>query len=595
MLSSRKVKVIEMNNRKASSLKTFIRLMKFITKEKWLLLISSILTVGVVALTLYFPVLSGNALDLITAGDSIDFDKLYTLLESMFVVIIATMILQWLVTLLNNRLTFKTLSYLRNAAFNKLWSLPVSYIEAHKTGELLSIAMTDTETISEGLLLGLSQFLQGILMIFGTIGFMISIDLKTALAVIIITPLSLFVAAFIVNKTHTMFLERSKARAAQTGFTEEVISNQKLVIAYNQNEKMKERFEELNEKLRSTDLKATFFSSITNPSTRFVNSMVYALVCIYGAFSVMAHNLTIGNLYSILSYATQYTKPFNEISSVITELQNSIACADRLFSFLDEAEETNSDNEFDFGRHDAEVEFKNVDFSYSPDKELIKNLNLKIDSGKKIAIVGPTGCGKTTLINLLMRFYDPCSGTLLISGKNVDTVSRESIRSNIGMVLQETWLKSGTIRENLLMAKENATEAELIEAAKLSHSYSFIKRLPEGFDTVIGDGNDDLSAGEKQLLCITRLMLAIPPMLILDEATSSIDTRTEIKIQDAFTTMMKGRTCFIVAHRLSTIRNADWILVMKDGSIIEQGTHESLIKEDGFYRSLYNSQTAYLD
>ena len=583
-----------MNKKKASSAKTFIRLMKFISKEKWLFFLSILFTVGIVGLTLYFPVISGNALDLITESKSVDFDSLHEMLMLMLIVILANMILQWVVTLINNRLAFKTLSHLRKAAFDKLWNLPVSFVESQKSGELLSIAMTDTETISDGLLLGFSQFIQGVLMIFGTIGFMFAINFKMAIAVVLITPLSLFVAAFVAKKTHTMFMARSKARAAQTGFTEEIISNQKLVSAYNCNDEMIERFSVLNEDLRKTDVKATFFSSITNPSTRFVNSMVYAVVCVCGAFIAIGGGLSIGNLYAMLSYATQYTKPFNEISSVITELQNSFACADRLFAFLDEKEEENADKEFDFETKDANVIFENVDFSYVPDKELIKNLNLKIKPGKKIAIVGPTGCGKTTLINLLMRFYDVKAGKLFISNTDVESVSRESIRSNIGMVLQETWLKSGTIRENLLMAKEDATEEELIAAAKKSHAYGFIKRLPEKFDTVIGEGQDDLSAGEKQLLCITRLMLAIPPMLILDEATSSIDTRTEIKIQDAFATMMEGRTCFIVAHRLSTIRNADWILVMKDGNIIEQGVHDELIKHDGFYKKLYESQTANL-
>lgn len=582
-----------MNKKKTSSLKTFYRLIKFISKEKWLFVLSVLLTVGIVGLTLYFPVLSGKALDIISGG-SIDFNSLHEMLMAMFMVILATMMLQWIVSLINNRLTFKTLSRLRSAAFHKLWNLPVSYVESKKTGELLSVAMTDTETIAEGLLLGFSQFVQGILMILGTIGFMIAINFKMAVAVILITPLSLFVAAFVAKKTHVMFMERSKARAAQTGFTEEVISNQKLVSAYNCNEDMIAEFEVLNENLRKTDVKATFFSSITNPSTRFVNSMVYAVVCVAGAFSAMVGQVTVGSLYAMLSYATQYTKPFNEISAVVTELQNSIASAERLFAFLDEKEEENPDKLFDFESKDANVSFENVDFSYVPDKDLIKNLNLMIKPGKKIAIVGPTGCGKTTLINLLMRFYDPCNGQIFISGTDVETVSRESIRSNIGMVLQETWLKNGTIRENLLMAKEDATEEELIMAAKKSHAYGFIKRLPNKFDTVIGEGQDDLSAGEKQLLCITRLMLAIPPMLILDEATSSIDTRTEIKIQDAFATMMEGRTCFIVAHRLSTIRNADWILVMKDGNIIEQGVHDELIKHDGFYKKLYESQTASL-
>lgn len=583
-----------MKNSKTSSFKTFMRLLKFISHEKWLFVISVFLTIGIVGLTLYFPVLSGNALDLIMDVYGMEYFTIDYILVLMLIVILITAVLQWLVTLINNRLTFKTLTRLRKAAFDKLWKLPVSYVESKKTGELLSIAMTDTETISEGLLLGFTQLLQGVLMILGTIGFMVAINYKIAIAVILITPLSLFVAAFIAKKTHTMFVNRSKARAAQTGFTEEVISNQKLVSAYNRNAEMIKEFEVLNEDLRKTDVKATFFSSITNPSTRFVNSMVYAVVCVYGAFSAISGNISVGSLYAVLSYATQYTKPFNEISAVVTELQNSIACANRLFAFLDEAEEENPCESFDFESKDARVEFKNVDFSYVPEKELIKDLNLTIKPGKKIAIVGPTGCGKTTLINLLMRFYNPCNGKIFISGTDVEDVSRDSIRSNVGMVLQETWLKSGTIRENLIMAKEDATEEELIAAAKKSHAYGFIKRLPERFDTVIGDGNDDLSAGEKQLLCITRLMLALPPMLILDEATSSIDTRTEIKIQDAFATMMEGRTCFIVAHRLSTIRNADWILVMKDGNIIEQGVHDELIKQDGFYRKLYESQTANL-
>lgn len=581
------------DKKKNSSLKTFIRLIKFISIEKWLLLISFILTIGIVAFTLYFPVLTGEALDEITNGKNIDFDRLADLIITMVQVVLANMVLQWIVTLLNNRVTFKTLSLLRSAAFNKLWNLPVSYVEKNKTGTLLSIAMTDTETISEGLLLGLSQFFQGVLMILGTLFFMIFLNAKIALVVIVITPVSLFVAAFIAKKTHSMFMSQSKARAAQTGFVEEIISNQKVVHSYNKEEDMIIEFDKLNEDLRKSSLKATFFSSITNPSTRFVNSIVYAAVCVFGAFYVLAGQISVGGLYAFLSYATQYTKPFNEISAVITELQNSIACADRLFAFLDEPDEVN--REQSISAVDGNVEFKNVDFSYVPDKPLITNLNLQIQPGKKIAIVGPTGCGKTTLINLLMKFYDPNNGKIIISGTDTEGVSRESIRSNIGMVLQETWLKSGTIRENLLMAKEDATEDELIDAAKKSHAYGFIKRLPDKFDTVIGEGNDDLSAGEKQLLCITRLMLALPPMLILDEATSSIDTRTEIKIQDAFALMMEGRTSFIVAHRLSTIRNADWILVMKDGNIIEQGTHCELIKKEGFYNLLYQSQIANIE
>ena len=574
---------------KKSSFKTFMRLMKYVSKEKWLLLLSFILTIGIVALTLYFPILTGNALDLLVGG-KIDFNALTDVLILMAQVVLLNMALQWIVTLINNRVTFKTLSVLRQAAFDKLWELPLSYVDSKKAGSLLSIAMTDTETISEGLLLGLSQFFQGILMIIGTLLVMFFINVKIALMVVLITPLSLFVAAFIAKKTHSMFLSQSKARAAQTGFVEEIISNQKIVASYGMEEKMIEDFNVLNEDLRSCSLKATFFSSITNPATRFVNSMVYAVVCVSGAIFAIGKAITVGDLYSVLSYATQYAKPFNEISSVITELQNSIACADRLFEYLDESDEENADTDFKLDA--GSVRFENVDFSYVKDKSLIEKLTLDISPGRKIAIVGPTGCGKTTLINLLMRFYDPRGGSIFVSDTDVQSVSRESIREKIGMVLQDTWLKKGTIRDNLLIAKEDATDEELIEAARRSHAYGFIKRLPKKFDTAIGEGEDELSAGEKQLLCITRLMLSLPPILILDEATSSIDTRTEVKIQNAFAEMMKGRTTFIVAHRLSTIRNADCILVMKDGHIIESGSHEELIKKDGFYKLLYQSQIA---
>ena len=574
---------------KKNTVKTFIRIMQFVAREKWLLLISLLLTAGTAALTLYFPVLTGYAVDELVGKGGVDFDALYNILIKMAQIVLANTILQWIISLLNNRVTFKTLSALRKAVFDKLWRLPLSYIERHKTGELLSIAMTDTEAVSEGLLLGLSQLFQGILMIVGTLIFMIILNIKVALFVMFITPVSLFTAAFIAGKTHSMFMNQSKARAKQTGFMEEIISNQKVVASYCKENDLIKEFEDLNESLRKCSLKATFFSSLTNPTTRFVNSMVYAGVCVFGAFSVLNNGLSVGELSAFLSYATQYTKPFNEISSVITELQNSLACAGRIFEVLDETEESNVQTELELS--DGNLELKDVCFSYLPEKPLIENLDLKVASGKHIAIVGPTGCGKTTLINLLMRFYDPDKGTIFISGADVDIVSRESVRSNFGMVLQETWLKDASIRDNLLLAKENATEDELIEAIKLSHAYDFIKHLPDKLDTVISE--DALSAGQRQLLCIARIMLALPPMLILDEATSSIDTRTEMKIQTAFSYMMEGRTSFIVAHRLSTIRNSDWILFMKDGKIVEQGTHDDLLARKGYYSEMYNSQTVF--
>ncbi len=576
-----------MKNKMRGSMRTFVRILRFVAKEKWLLFLSLLFTAGTAALTLYFPVLTGRAVDTLADGH-VDTDRLYDILIVMARVVLANTVLQWAVSLLNNRVTYRTLSGLRRAMFDKLWRLPLSYIEGHQAGELLSVAMADAEAVSEGLLLGLSQLFQGVLMILGTLIFMISLNVKVAVFVILITPLSLFTAAFIAGRTHAMFLDQAQARAKQTGFMEEIISNQKVAAAYCKEADLIGEFQTLNDRLQKCSCKATFFSSLTNPTTRFVNSMVYAGVCVFGAFSVLRGGLSVGELSAFLSYATQYTKPFNEISSVITELQNSIACADRIFRLLDEAEEANASKQLE--DIDGSLRLEHLYFSYLPEKPLIEDLNLQVAAGKRIAIVGPTGCGKTTLINLLMRFYDPQQGKLYISGVDAETVSRESIRSNFGMVLQETWLKNASIRDNLLLAKEDATEAELIEAARKSRAYGFIRHLPDKLDTMISE--DSLSAGQRQLLCIARIMLALPPMLILDEATSSIDTRMEMQIQTAFSYMMQGRTSFIVAHRLSTIRNADWILFMQDGKIVEQGTHEMLLAKKGRYSEMYLSQTA---
>ena len=557
-------------------------------------IISLLLAVVSVATTLYIPILIGDAIDKIPEMGMVDFEAVVAILIKIGICIAIGALAQWLMNVCNNKITYEVVKDIRDQAFQKLQKLPIRYLDAHRTGETVSKIITDVEQFADGLLMGFSQFFTGILTIVGTLVFMLMINVKITLVVVFVTPLSLFVAAFIAKSTHSMFLAQSRARAEQTAFIDEMISNQKVVKAFNHEDEACEDFAEINEELRHCSLKATFFSSLTNPCTRFINSIVYTGVALVGALICMgggAVALTIGELSCFLSYANQYTKPFNEISGVITELQNALACASRIFELIDEQEETpdDADAEVIEGCDDG-IGFAGVSFSYIPEQSLIKDLDLNIKRGQRIAIVGPTGCGKTTLINLLMRFYDVNDGSIKIDETDIRHITRHSLRESYGMVLQDTWLKAGTIRDNIIVGKPDATDDEIIEAAKLSHAHSFIKRLPDGYNTVINEGGGMLSQGQKQLLCITRVMLRLPPILILDEATSSIDTRTEMRIQSAFSKMMKGRTSFIVAHRLSTIKEADLILVMKDGNIIEQGTHNELLAAGGFYHTLYNSQ-----
>ena len=547
-----------------------------------------------VAMSLYIPILIGDAIDLIPDIGAVLFDQVFAVLLRIGVCIAIGAAAQWLMNVCNNRIAYRVVQSIRNEAFEKLQKLPIGYMDSHRTGETVSKIITDVEQFADGLLLGFSQFFTGILTIVGTLGFMLSLNVKITLVVVLVTPLSLFVAAFIAKSTHNMFVEQSKTRAEQTAFIDEIISNQKTVKAFNHEDEACEEFAEVNERLRKCSLMATFFSSLTNPSTRFINSIVYTGVALVGALTCLGEGeaaLTVGGLSCFLSYANQYTKPFNEISGVVTELQNALACASRVFELIDEPAQTpDKPDALVISDCNEGIQFSDVSFSYAPEQRLIEHLNLDIHKGQRIAIVGPTGCGKTTLINLLMRFYDVCDGGIAIDGTDIRDITRNSLRSSFGMVLQDTWLRSGTIRENITFGKPDATDEEIIAAAKLSHAHSFIKRLPQGYDTVIGEGGGMLSQGQKQLLCITRVMLCLPPLLILDEATSSIDTRTEMRIQSAFSEMMKGRTSFIVAHRLSTIKEADVILVMKDGNIIEQGSHEELLKQGGFYHTLYYSQ-----
>ncbi len=547
-----------------------------------------------VAMSLYIPILIGDAIDLIPDMGSVLFDQVFAVLLRIGVCIAIGAAAQWLMNVCNNRIAYRVVQSVRNEAFEKLQKLPIGYMDSHRTGETVSKIITDVEQFADGLLMGFSQFFTGILTIVGTLGFMLSLNVKITLVVVLVTPLSLFVAAFIAKSTHNMFIEQSKTRAEQTAFIDEIISNQKTVKAFNHEDEASEEFAEVNERLRKCSLKATFFSSLTNPSTRFINSIVYTGVALVGALTCLGEGeaaLTVGGLSCFLSYANQYTKPFNEISGVVTELQNALACASRVFELIDEPAQTpDKPDALVISDCNEGIQFSDVSFSYTSEQRLIEHLNLDIHKGQRIAIVGPTGCGKTTLINLLMRFYDVCDGGIAIDGTDIRDITRNSLRSSCGMVLQDTWLRSGTIRENITFGKPDATDEEIIAAAKLSHAHSFIKRLPQGYDTVIGEGGGMLSQGQKQLLCITRVMLCLPPLLILDEATSSIDTRTEMRIQSAFSEMMKGRTSFIVAHRLSTIKEADVILVMKDGNIIEQGSHEELLKQGGFYHTLYYSQ-----
>lgn len=565
--------------------------LKYIKKYRISIALSLFLAVVTVVLTLYLPILTGDAVDFMIEKGRVDFDSLAALIVKMAVIICLTGITQWVMNICNNKITYNVVRDIRQDAFKKLEILPLKYLDAHAPGDIVSRIIADADQFADGLLMGFTQAFTGILTIAGTLIFMLSINVWITIVVVIVTPLSFFVAGFISKRTYKMFQLQSKARGEQTSLIDEMIGNQKVVQAYSHEDKALEKFCTINEKLKKYSLNATFYSSITNPATRFVNNLVYAGVGVTGALFAINGYLTVGGLSCFLSYANQYTKPFNEISGVITELQNALACAARVFELINE--EPQIPDQADAKSLESvkgEVAFNNVFFSYVPDKRLITDFNLHVKSGQRVAIVGPTGCGKTTVINLIMRFYDVNSGSIKIDGADIRQITRKSLRDNIGMVLQETWIKDGTIFDNIVIGKPSATMEEAVEAAKASHAHSFIKRLPNGYDTVVKEDGSNLSQGQKQLLCIARVMLLKPPVLILDEATSSIDTRTEIKIQNAFAKLMEGRTSFIVAHRLSTIQNADIILVMKDGNIIEQGNHESLLKQGGFYAGLYNSQ-----
>ena len=570
------------------------RVLSYVGRYKIHLAFSLLLAAVSVAGTLYVPVLLGNVIDFIVDKGKVDFDGMVPILVEVCVIVGVVALSQWIMNVLNNKITFGVVKDMRDKAFSKIEKLPVSYIDSHPSGEVVSRVIADVDQFADGLLMGFTQFFTGIITIIGTLIFMLSINFWITVVVVIVTPLSFVIASFVAKKTHKMFTLQSETRGEQTAFIDEMIGNAKTVDAYSHYDENLKTFDEINARLKEYSLKAVFFSSITNPATRFVNSIVYAAVALFGAFLAVKTEqqaITVGVLAAFLSYASQYTKPFNEISGVVTELQNAFACAGRLFELLEEKEvPPDKESAVELKTVDGKLELKNVCFSYVENKKLIDNFNLSVKPGQRVAIVGPTGCGKTTLINLLMRFYDVNSGNIIIDDNDYDNVTRKSLRQNFGMVLQDTWLKSGTIRDNIKMGAPSATDDEVIEAAKKAHSHSFIKRLPEGYDTLIGEDGGSLSQGQKQLLCITRLMLCKPPMLILDEATSSIDTRTEIKIQKAFATLMQGRTTFIVAHRLATIKEADVILVMNNGSIVEQGTHKELLALNGFYTNLYNSQ-----
>ena len=570
---------------------TLSKILKYVKKQSGWLILSLLMAACTVAGTLYLPVLSGQAIDCIIGPQKVDFTKIYGIAHLMILVILLTAVCQWIMNVANNHVTYEVVRNLREDAFKKIEILPLSYLDRHPSGEIVSRVITDADQFADGLLMGFTQLFTGVLTIVGTLGFMLSVNLKITLVVVLVTPVSLFVAAFIAKRTYNMFILQSKTRGEQTTLIDEAIGNQKIVQAFGQQKSMLEHFDEINDRLQKCSLQAVFFSSLTNPCTRFVNSLVYTGVALCGAFLVIGGGLSVGQLSCMLSYANQYTKPFNEISGVVTELQNALACAGRLIELIEEEPQVpDAADAAVLTEAKGHVELKDVAFSYVPEKPLIENLNLHVKPGERVALVGPTGCGKTTLINLLLRFYDVNKGSISVDGTDIRDYTRESLRGNFGMVLQDTWLKNGTIRENICMGKPEATEEEMIAAAKASHAHSFIKRLPKGYDTYIQEDGGNLSQGQKQLLCITRVMLCLPPMLILDEATSSIDTRTEIRIQKAFAKMMEGRTSFIVAHRLSTIREADVILVMEDGHIVEQGSHDTLLKNNGLYAKLYNSQ-----
>ena len=578
---------------KKNNKETMKRVLKYIRKYTPALVLSLLLAGLTVLLTLYIPILTGNAVDLIIGKGQVDMAGIFAIMKKIAIAMIITAVGQWIMNTCNNYITYHVIRDIRTDAFAKLEILPLKYLDAHAYGDIVSRVIADVDTFADGLLMGFTQLFTGVLTILCTLGFMLVTNVPITLVVVCITPVSFLVAKFIATKTYSMFKEQSETRGEQTSLIEEMIDNQKIVNTFSRGEAVKSKFGEINGRLQKCSLKAIFFSSITNPATRFVNSLVYAGVGVFGALVAIKGGISVGRLSCFLSYANQYTKPFNEISGVVTELQNAFVCAGRIFELIDEEPQV-PDAADARVLEDAQgnVDLKNVYFQYVPEKKLIQNFNLQVKPGQRVAIVGPTGCGKTTVINLLMRFYDVNSGSIKVDGTDIRDITRGSLRTNYGMVLQETWLRSGTIRDNICMGKPDATEEEIIRAAKASHAHGFIKRLPKGYDTVITEDGGSLSQGQKQLLCITRVMLCLPPMLILDEATSSIDTRTEIKIQNAFATMMEGRTSFIVAHRLSTIQSADVILVMKDGNIIEQGNHETLLAKGGFYANLYNSQFA---
>lgn len=582
--------------KRSDSLATLRKVLRYLKRYRLLFALSLLLAAAVVVLTLYLPVLTGEAIDLLLGKGAVDFAALAKLLLRGAVVIGLTALAQWVMNILNNRITFGVVRQLRQDAFTHLQSLPLSYLDRHPVGDIVSRVIADAEQVTDGLLMGFSQLFTGVLTILGTLGFMLSIHPLITLWVVLITPLSLFVASFIAKRTHALFQKQSEIRAEQTALVDEMIGSHKAVVAFSHEEAAMAAFDEVNARLEGVARRATFFSSLTNPCTRFVNNLVYAGVALSGALLCLgggAAALTIGQLSCFLSYANQYTKPFNEISGVITELQNAMTCAGRIFALMEEEPETpDAEDAVVLDREDlnGEVAFDHVDFSYTPERELIRDLNVHLRQGQRVAIVGPTGCGKTTLINLLMRFYEVNGGSVQVSGRDIRTLTRHSLRGCYGMVLQETWLSAGTVRENIAFGRPDATEAEIIAAARAAHADSFIRRLPQGYDTVLEEDGGALSQGQKQLLCIARVFLCLPPMLILDEATSSIDTRTELKIQNAFAKLMRGRTSFVVAHRLSTIREADLILVMKDGSIIEQGDHKELLAQNGFYAELYRKQ-----
>ena len=578
---------------KTNNKATMKRVLKYIRKYTPALVLSLLLAGLTVLLTLYIPILTGNAVDLIIGKGQVDMPGIFSIMKKIAIAMIITAVGQWVMNTCNNYITYHVIRDIRTDAFAKLEILPLKYLDAHAYGDIVSRVIADVDTFADGLLMGFTQLFTGVLTILCTLGFMLVTNVPITLVVVCITPVSFLVAKFIATKTYSMFKEQSETRGEQTSLIEEMIDNQKIVNTFSRGEAVKSKFGEINGRLQKCSLKAIFFSSITNPATRFVNSLVYAGVGVFGALVAIKGGISVGRLSCFLSYANQYTKPFNEISGVVTELQNAFVCAGRIFELIDEEpQEPDAADARVLEEAQGNVDLKDVYFQYVPEKKLIQNFNLQVKPGQRVAIVGPTGCGKTTVINLLMRFYDVNSGSIKVDGTDIRDITRGSLRTNYGMVLQETWLRSGTIRDNICMGKPDATEEEIIAAAKASHAHSFIKRLPQGYDTVITEDGGSLSQGQKQLLCITRVMLCLPPMLILDEATSSIDTRTEIKIQNAFAKMMEGRTSFIVAHRLSTIQSADVILVMKDGNIIEQGNHETLLAKDGFYANLYNSQFA---